>query len=154
MSRSSGGLAGRLSKTLGGLSVVAAILLFAGCTVPDNTPTAEPTPLPVFHPDGTAQENQPYFDAINRQTIVSAPADSTALLQAIVAAGFNKTAMSSTADRTSVDLQADSVEIAIRMGESCLIGQWRPSDNGYQSVVTAPLEDGACLVGATRQIDW
>ena len=75
-------------------------------------------------------------------------------IDALVAAGFDKSQMEVTADRTTVDLQADSVQFAVLFGGECLVGQYGPASGGYHSAVRPALGTGGCLVGETRPIDW
>lgn len=146
----------------------AAFLTLTACTTtePDPVPTETPietvapepepveTPAPEFFPEGTAEQNLPYFDYVNMQTLAADPtASSRVMVDRLAEAGFNKDDMEVTYDRTNVDLEADYIIVAVLMGDQCLIGQ-RVSGE-YSSIVAAPIAaTGLCLVGKTQPIDW
>lgn len=153
-----------------GLLVVAAIAL-TGCTTPapaaspspSPTPsasgTATPTPTapasPELKPKLSAEENHAFFDQVNTQVIAAnASAGGRDMIDALVAAGFDRAAMQVTPDRTAVDLAADSVQWSVLFNGECLIGQYGPASGGYHSEVVAPTGQGTCLLGQTRSIDW
>ena len=123
------------------------------------TPTAEPTeappPPPVFSPDLSASENLAYFDSVNQAVVAADPnAGGRAFIDALVAGGFDKAAMQVTADRTTIDDPADSVQFSVAFQGECLVGQYGPKSGGYHGAVRPMLGTGACLVGQTRPIDW
>lgn len=121
-------------------------------TEPTATPT--PTPTPEIRLDGTAGQNQAYFDLVNRQLIdAGGTLDGRAFIDHLVAAGYPKTEMELTPDRTAINGEADSVQFSIRLNGTCLLGQYGPNI-GYASAVAPLLGTGKCLVGATRPIDW
>ncbi|WP_241992361.1 DUF6993 domain-containing protein [Cryobacterium lactosi] len=140
----------------------------AGCSVPTGdastptptvSPTTTPTPTeaaaPELLPEGTAAENLPYFDSVITAALAADPnASGRSYIDALVAAGFDKTTMEVTSDTTTKDEPADSIQFSARVNGECLIGQNGPSSGGYHSIAAAPLATGTCLVGATRQIDW
>jgi Domain of unknown function (DUF6993) len=150
----------------------AAILVgVTGCTAPAPVPTAtpsssaRPTPsalpapvipdVPALRPELSADQNLEYFDSVNVAVVAAnGSAGGRDFIDALVAAGFDKSQMEVTADRTSVDLQADSVLFAIRFQGECLVGQYGPSSGGYHGAVRPMLGTGRCLVGQTRPIDW
>jgi hypothetical protein len=125
-------------------------------------PVAETTPRPVapvpaatMVPGGTAEQNLPFFNLTNEKTVAAnASAGSHALIDGLVAAGFAKSSMEVTADETSVGLPVASVQFSVRLGPSCLIGQYGPDSNGYHGVATPVLGTGKCLVGDTLAITW
>lgn len=122
-------------------------------------PSAEPTPVappaPALRPELSADENLPYFDSVSLGVVAAnASAGGRDFIDALVAAGFDKSQMEVTADRTTVDLQADSVQFAVLFQGECLVGQYGPASGGYHSAVRPPLGTGGCLVGETRPIDW
>ncbi|WP_448004927.1 DUF6993 domain-containing protein [Agromyces bauzanensis] len=152
------------------LAGAAIIVGTAGCTAPSPDPgptlapsspvaTAPTTPAPsappTLRPTLSAEENLAYFDAVNLAVVAAnASAGGRDFIDALVAAGFDKSQMEVTADRTTVDLQADSVQFAVLFQGECLIGQYGPASDGYHSAVRPPLGTGGCLVGQTRPIDW
>lgn len=146
-----------------GIAVVG-LLALAGC-VPTVTPmptpavTAEPSsgPSEAAGPhldlDGTAQDNQAYFDQVNAQLIsAGGTLDGRAFIDNLVAAGYSKTDMEVTSDTTAIGGAADNIEFAIRLNGTCLIGQF--GNIGYASTTQSLLATGRCLIGATRPIDW
>lgn len=142
-------------------------LALAGCTpaAPSASPstskptaTATSTPgaaAPKLVPGGTADENLPFFDSVNKATLAANPdAKGRDFIDALVAAGFSKTDMQLTVDTTTIGLKANSIQFSVKLGESCLIGQNGADAGGYNSMTTPVLSTGACLIGQTRAIDW
>lgn len=121
-----------------------------GTTSPSPGPT-EPPP-PEIDLGGTAEENQPYFDLINRATVEAGGRDGRSFIDALVAAGYSKESMEVTPDRTSINAQADNIQFSVRLNGTCLIGQYGGA--GYASYAGPILADGRCLIGTTRPIDW
>lgn len=156
----------RRSSVIVGAFVALSIAL-VGCTAtppaptetsasaaPSASPTPTATPDPVFDPAQGATGNQVYFDFVNKRLIAAnSAADGTAFVDSLVAAGFDKTRMEVTYDRTAVDLQADSITFSVRFDDACLVGQYG-GVTGYLSAVRPPLTTGRCFVGTTRPIDW
>ena len=149
--------------------VLAGSLALAGCgpAAPAPAPTqsaaqspsATPEPTatapvdPVLVESGTASENRPYFDKINNAFFAAnGRSDGKSIIDNLIAAGFRKQDMEVTPDRTSIDLDADSVIFSVRVKGECLIGQF--SAMGYSTIQAPLLGTGGCLVGATRPIDW
>lgn len=138
-------------------------LALAGCTSPEPTPsssrpnsdapqstptpTETPVPEPVF--DGTASENQAYFDWLNTRLIEGGGATGgSAFIENLVANGYPRENMEVTPDTTSIGVGADNVVFSIRFGDTCLLGQW--GNIGYASLVTEVLSTGRCIVGTAR----
>lgn len=155
--------AGRLAATV--LSVIVAAAVLAGCTpTPEPTRSATATPTPTASettatvalvPDGTAEENLPFFRGIVDGVWNSPDAASgRAYIDALVAGGFDKAAMQVTADESTVGNAAESIQFSVRWGEECLIGQVGPATGGVVAVVESGLPGGTCLLGTTRPIDW
>jgi hypothetical protein len=154
-----------------GLALASALAL-TGCTATGRgpSPTAEatgaPRPVPstvappgsvepVLRPELSAAENLEFFDSVNRGVIAADPGPGgRAFIDALVAAGFDRAAMQVTADTTTLGEPADSIQFAVAFGPDCLVGQFGPKSDGYQSAVRPALGTGGCLVGATRPIDW
>lgn len=150
--------------------VCAAALALPGCTAAAPESSAEPTraPRPVpstvappenvelaLQPELSAADNLPFFDLVNEAVIAADPeAGGRAFIDALVAAGFDREAMQVTDDTTTLGDRADSIQFAVAFGPDCLIGQYGPKSGGYHSAVRPALGTGACLVGATRPIDW
>ena len=120
-----------------------------------SEPSATPTPDPALVPTGTAGENLVYFNFLAAAVTKANPAaDGRAYIDALVAGGFDRSAMEVTFDRTQANLVADSVQFSVRFAGECLVGQIGPASDGFHSVVAPILSTGLCLVGASRQIDW
>jgi hypothetical protein len=140
----------------------------AGCTAsPSPTATLEPRPTPTataappqavvstLRPELSAGENLAFFDSVNLGIVAANPeAGGRDFIDALISAGFDTSQMEVTADRTTVDLQADSVQFAVLFQGECLVGQYGPASGGYHSAVRPALGTGGCLVGQTRPIDW
>jgi len=148
-------------------AALAAVLTLAGCVpgTPTPVPTAtvaEPSASPssttladaVLVEGGTAEENALYFNKVNSEyfTRIDGMGTSLALVDNLVAAGFRKQDIEVTADRTSIDLEADSLIFSVRIKGECLLGDYqRPS--GYSSAIAPLLGTGGCLVGKTVPLD-
>jgi hypothetical protein len=153
------------------LAVCAALLLasatLVGCTgapEPDPAPavtasTAGPSSAPVENPadpeliaGGDAEANLPYFDFVNSKLLSGENPGGRGIIDNLTAAGFEKSAMQLTADRTPRGSDVDSLQFSVQLGGDCLIGQ--VDGAGYTSAVLPALESGSCLIGNTRAIDW
>jgi len=78
-----------------------------------------------------------------------------AYVDALVDAGFSKERMQVTADRSTVDNPAESIQFSVAWNDSeCLVGQVGPSTGEPTTAVLPRLVGGACLAGKTRPIDW
>lgn len=123
------------------------------------TATAAPTPTeaagPELTPAASATENLAYFDSVVAAVLATeANPPGRTVVDALAGAGFDKAEMQVTADTTTEGKPVDSIQFSVRFNGECLVGQNGPSSGGYHSAVTPLLGSGACLVGATRQIDW
>jgi hypothetical protein len=129
-----------------------------GAATPSPSPVASATPTPsalALDPTGTAADNKAFFDHVNRAVLAKNPAAvGRDFIDALVAAGFAKSAMQLTVDTTTIGLKANSIQFSVRFDGACLIGQNGEGSGGYQSTVTPLLATGDCLVGDTRPIDW
>ncbi len=128
-----------------------------GPTASAPAPAPSPTDTaPVFVPEGTADDNLPVLTAVTAQVWASDTRGSgRAYVDALVAAGFDKSAMQVTQDRTTVGNPVESLQFSVRWGDSdCLVGQVGPSTGDPVTAVLPQLAEGRCLVGATRAIDW
>ncbi|WP_314094419.1 DUF6993 domain-containing protein [Microbacterium foliorum] len=111
---------------------------------------------PSYVPDGTADDNLPLFSAIVAQVWASDQrASGRAYIDALIGAGFDRSAMQVTQDSTTVGNPAESLQFSVRWGEEeCLVGQVGPSTGDPVTVVLPQLAEGRCLIGTTRAIDW
>ena len=144
-----------------------AVVAIAGCTqqeapMPMPAPTASSTPSPGatvdpaptgLVPGGTAEQNLAFFDAtVDALLATNGDPDGRTIIDTLVAAGFDKSAMELTADTTAIGLDADNVQFTVKYPDGCLVGQ--QGNVGFHSVVLPVLATGRCLVGTTRPIDW
>ncbi|MHC2999083.1 hypothetical protein OB08_07125 [Microbacterium sp. HJ5] len=95
------------------------------------------------------------FTAVTESVWASADrASGRAYVDALTAAGFDKTAMQVTHDTSTVGNPAESIQFSVLWGDECLVGQVGPATGDPFTVIVPALAEGACLVGATRPIDW
>ena len=150
-----------LQRAVVPLAVVAALVVaLAGCVPkPAPTPTPKPSssstaaPKPTINLQGTASDNLAYFNYVNKNFIdEGGDLSGRPFIDNLVKAGFPKVDMEVTPDRTTVNLAADNISFSVRLGKTCLIGQY--GNTGYASTVQKLLSTGRCLVGTTRKIDW
>lgn len=123
---------------------------------PSATPTPTPTSTaPALVPDGSASDNLAYFAAI--VNAVAAGPDSAAgraYIDALVAGGFDKSAMQVTKDQSTVGNAAESIQFSVLWSGECLVGQVGPATGPPVAVVLPAVGSGTCLIGSTRPIDW
>jgi len=125
----------------------------SGTPSPSPTPSPTPTPTPTLDPELDAAGNLPYFDLVNTRTLAEKPtAKGQDFIDGLVAAGFDKADMQLTADRTSANLTANSIQFSVKINGSCLIGQNGKDSDGYHGMAAPLLETGKCLVGKTVPI--
>lgn len=119
------------------------------------SPSASPTPSssPSAAPEGEAEEAKQRFDAaLNTLLGSNADPDGRSVIDALVGAGFDKSLMELTPDKTAIGLDADSIQFSVHVGGDCVVGQ--SGNVGYHSTILPVLSTGACLVGKTRSINW
>ncbi|HEY4151786.1 MAG TPA: hypothetical protein VGM38_00550 [Pseudolysinimonas sp.] len=148
-------------RTLLPVVVAAMIVTLSGCgpaapapsTTPKPSNSATPTAAPTLDPNGTADDNLTYFDYVNKRFIAAGgDLSGRPFIDNLVKAGFEKVNMEVTPDRTTVNLAADNISFSVRLGDTCLIGQY--GNTGYSSTAQKLLSTSRCLVGTTRKIDW
>lgn len=150
------------------VAVLLGVLIFAACAptpAPTESPVESPTasaspsptapPAPVLVPDGSAEDNLPYFTQVVA-TVWAGPDNvaGRAYVDALVAAGFDRAAMQVTHDQSTVGNPAESIQFSVRWQDQCLVGQVGPATGNPVTAVLPGLAEGGCLVGATRPIDW
>lgn len=119
---------------------------------PSTEPTSEPKSDPTLNPEGTAFANLEYFNFVNMRLLsVNKNPSSAAIVQNLLNAGFDKSTLAVTPDKTiPLRRPADSVQFAVRIGDNCLVGQFH---SGVYSSMTAPIVNGEnCLIGDTVTI--
>ncbi|CAN5292890.1 hypothetical protein BH09ACT3_BH09ACT3_13680 [soil metagenome] len=139
-----------------------AIAVLSGCAQrPAPAPSASsaagasatPSAAPRLDLSGTAEDNLAYFDQVNDALFAAnGGADGRTIIDNLVAAGFDKSAMQVTPDKTAINGSVDSILFSVRLGEGCLLGQ--RGGGRYTGSVAPVLSDGSCLIGLTRRIDW
>lgn len=141
-----------------GTALAAAALLtgcsFGGDPQPVESEGATQTAEPTFDPNGGAEANKAFFD-ITLKAMLSDndKASSHDFVDTLADAGFDKSQMEVTFDKTTIDLDADYIIVSVKMPDGqCLIGQ--RSSKGYASIVAEPMSTGKCLIGKTQDIDW
>lgn len=145
-----------------GLLSFAAALALSGCVTPaspETPPPAAPTvdAEAILHPDGTAEQNRAFF-AATLQSFVVGEADVTGrrIVDALVDAGFPKSHMQVSFDRTKTDLVADAIYVSVRIDEDCLVGQVQTGSRETTTEVLGAVgpDTDLCLIGKTRPITW
>lgn len=144
------------------------LAMVSGCaapTVPDagdvqttpEAPAEVTQPAPELVPEGSAEENLAYFTWVLESFAGGVePVAGRAVADAVIAAGFDRSAMQVSFDRTQTDLPADNIFVSVRVGDACLLGQLTTADREV-ATMTAPTlgpERDICLIGVTRPIDW
>jgi hypothetical protein len=136
----------------------------AGCSHqndlgPSSSPVAAYTPRPTlthivrFEKYGNAADNLEFFTQLHTALLKRHPnAGGELFVNTLVAGGFSKKSIEVTPDKTVSGYDVDSLEVSVRIGRQCIVGQKGP--NGYSSVVLPRLGTGHCLVGKTRPINW
>lgn len=144
----------------------AALIGLSGCAPETPTTTERPTstqppttpePAPEFFPDGSAEDNLPYFAHVLSTFSAGGEAvEGQPVVDAVAAAGFDRAAMQVSYDRTKTDLVADNIFVSVRIGADCLIGQIVTADRSTFAVTEPAVgpDQSICLIGATRPIDW
>ncbi|MGO2141865.1 MAG: DUF6993 domain-containing protein [Leucobacter sp.] len=124
---------------------------------PERPQVEEPAEPAAFVPGGTAEDNLPFFGQVLREYAAGEqPVQGQPIVDALAAGGFAKTDMQVSFDQSKTGLAADSIYVAVRAGESCLIGQVAAEERGATAEVAAAVgpERNVCLIGQTRPIDW
>lgn len=121
--------------------------------VPDQTSS----PAPTFAPAGGAAENAEFAKYTLKQAIREGMSvDGQSTVNTLVAAGFDKSLMQVSFDRSKTNLTADSIYTSVRFGDQCLLTQVVADDKTVHVSVQPAIgpEKTICLVGETRPIDW
>lgn len=124
---------------------------------PDRPAPELPATPAVFVPGGTAEENLPFFtQTLLEYAAGDAPIEGQPIVDAVAAGGFDKADMQVSFDHSKTNLVADSIYVAVRAGEQCLIGQIATAERDVAAEAVAATGPGrdVCLIGSTRQIDW
>lgn len=147
------------------LALTLTVPLLTGCALLEGptpeTPKRQTQPVPdaapEFFPDGTAEDNLPYFTELIRAYSTSeASITGKPVAQAVIDGGFDKTMMQFSFDESKTGLVADNIFVSVRIGADCLIGQLVTADRGFVTAVEPAVGPAAdiCLIGTTRSVDW
>ncbi|MHA3684576.1 DUF6993 domain-containing protein [Leucobacter sp. HY1908] len=144
---------------------VAAVTVLPACAILEGptpeAPKREAPAVPATDPEliagGTAEENLPYFTEVLRDyaagdgTIKGEP-----ISRAVIAAGFDKSVMQISFDRSETGLEADNIFVSVLLQDSCLVGQVVTSDRSFvaEAVPAVGPENTICLIGETAPITW
>ena len=138
--------------------VVGLALTLSACTPEPTTPMPVPTVTPsssssAVSPD-SIEVQKVLFDTTNNATVtrLGAAAQGRDFIDALVTAGFDKSAMQLTADSTAIGLKADNIQFSVQIDDECLVGQY--GNVGYASAILPAVSTAGCLIGNTRAIDW
>lgn len=156
----------RSSRRVAAVGVLALTAgLLAGCALlegptpetPKRDTPAPPEVAPELVPDGSAEDNLPYFTEVLRSfSAGDQPVQGVPVVDAVAGAGFDRAAMQVSFDESKTGLPADNIFVSVRIGADCLIGQVVAADRSFAAEAkpaVGPAQD-VCLIGATRPIDW
>ena len=126
-----------------------------------ETPVRTPPPVPdtpvEIETDGTAAKNLPHFTQIlEAYSQGDDPIQGQPIVDAIAAAGYDKAHMQVSHDYSRTNLVADSIFVSVRLGSTCLLGQFVTETREWVAHADDAVgpNDDICLIGETRPIDW
>lgn len=142
-----------------------AAALLSGCALlegptpetPEREVAVAPEVAPEFFPEGSAEQNLPYFTSVmSSYASGEQPVNGAPLVNAITESGFSREAMQVSFDNSETGLPADSIYVSVRIGLECLIGQLVAGDREAVAIVAPAVgpDQDICLIGNTRLIDW
>lgn len=117
----------------------------------------EPVGPAEFFPDGSAEDNYPYFTEVLKTYAEGSNAiQGQPVVDVLVEAGFDAGAMQVSFDRTETNLVADNIFVSVQIEQDCLIGQLTTGDREVTTQLAHAVgpEQNLCLIGETRPIDW
>lgn len=128
-----------------------ATLVLAGCSAADPTP--QPTTGTPASAEGStgAEDADPELDAFRAALEGGSPADPEALVAALEAAGFDRSAIERTRELDSLGAPVTFLEVAVRVDDGCLVGQ--VGDGEPMGLRTSELGGERCLVGDVIALD-
>lgn len=121
-----------------------------------TSPVIPDAPLELV-PGSTADENLEYFQQIlSEYSAGEQPIEGQPIVDAIAAAGFDKADMQVSHDFSRTQLTADSIFVAVRLADTCLLGQLVTENREWAAHAdeAAGPDNNICLIGETRPIDW
>lgn len=155
----------QVRRAAGPIVLLASLPLLTGCFLlegpapdaPERTAPPKPDSEPEFYPEGSAEDNLPYFTEVLRDySEGESPVKGEPIVNAVVDSGFDKADMSVSFDESKTGYDADSIFVSMRFGSECLLGQVVAEDRSFAAEAAPAVgpDDDACLIGATRPIDW
>lgn len=140
-------------------------LALSGCAVLEgptpDAPKRETPAVPEVAPElvsgGTAEENLPYFTEVLRGYAAGEGSiKGEPVSRAVIDAGFDKSLMQVSFDRSETGLEADNIFVSVLLGENCLIGQIVTSDRSFVTEAAPAVgpDNNICLIGETAPITW
>lgn len=144
-------------------TVMVGAIALSGCAVlegptpeaPKREIPAVPEIAPELVPDGTAQDNLPYFTEVLRGYAAGdGPITGGPVSHAVADAGFDASLMQVSFDRSATGLEADNIFVSVLLGDSCLIGQVVTADRSFVTETADAVgpENNICLIGKTAPI--
>jgi hypothetical protein len=135
------------------LAAVALVVVLAlvGCAPEEPTPGPDPMPSQTRGSAEADVETDAELAAFSAAIEGHSPADPDALIAALEGAGFERSAMERTRELDSLGGRVTFLEVAVRRGESCLVGQ--VGEGEANALRTDALGGGRCLVGEIVAVD-
>ncbi|WP_051222793.1 DUF6993 domain-containing protein [Agrococcus lahaulensis] len=127
------------------------VLALVGCAAEEPSPVPAPSPSDAQGGGQVDAATDPELEAFRAALEGHSPADPAALVAALEAAGFERSAIERTRELDSLGEPVTFLEVAVRRGESCLLGQ---VGEGEATALRADaLGGGRCLVGEIVTVD-
>lgn len=142
--------------TLGLLTAAVAVGL-VGCSHSQLQPVASETPeetasdAPSVDPNSAQGRKGAFAEALKETQAAGAGVDRDQYIEALVEAGFDTEWMEATDSLDSLGAPVTYIELAVRIGDDCIIGQ--AGEGGTSTILAKPLQTQKCLVGATPPVD-
>lgn len=127
------------------------VLALVGCAADVPSPAPSPPPSATDAGGSADVETDPELDAFRAALEGHSPADPHALVAAVESAGFERSAIERTRELDSLGEPVTFLEIAVRQGESCLLGQ--VGEGEANALRADALGGGRCLVGEIVTVD-
>lgn len=127
------------------------VLALVGCAAEAPSPAPAPSPSGSRGGAEAGAATDPELDAFRAALEGHSPADPAALVAAVEAAGFERSAIERTREVDSLGEPVTFLEVAVRQGESCLLGQ--VGDGEPTALRVDALGGGRCLVGEIVTVD-
>lgn len=124
---------------------------------PQRSAPPPPETVPVYVVGGSAAENQSIFTEVLRDFSESeAEILGRPVVDALIDVGFERENLQVSFDRTKTDLYVDSIFVAARFTDECLVGQLATKDRTFavEFMTAVGPNNDICLIGETREIDW